>query len=200
MPSIISWEDIFPFIGWNLWLNRNNNNSNNINNTSHPLLASSVVKQALEYKLFTDKKNNTLKRIPLCISWHATPKGWYKINADGTFRSGKPISGIGGLIRNADSNWTFGFIKSIHADSPIYAELQAIHQGLTIAVEYIFTPLEVETDSTDVIYYLQKGYMTYNNIIFYYRWLMAKMGQVVLKHNCKEGNEAAHQMERECSK
>nr|XP_016451431.1 PREDICTED: uncharacterized protein LOC107776114 [Nicotiana tabacum] len=24
------------------------------------------------------------------------------------------------------------------------------------------------------------------------------MGQVVLKHNCKEGNEAAHQMEREC--
>lgn len=130
IPTLLNWEDLFSITIWNLWLNRN---SNNINTTSYLLLAFTVTKYSLEYKFFTDRVHNTSIRIPLCISWHAPPIGWFKLNVDGAFRRGKPISGIGGLIRNADSKWTFGFLKSIHADSPIHAELQAIHQGLTFA-------------------------------------------------------------------
>lgn len=62
-----------------------------------------------------------------------TPRGWFKLNIDGSFRSTTLTSGIGGIIRDADSNWISGFLKLVHTDSPIYAELQAIHQGLIFA-------------------------------------------------------------------
>lgn len=88
-----------------------------------------------------------------------TPIGWFKLNVDGAFRSATPISGICRLIRDADSNWTFGFIKSVHANCPIYVELQAIHQGLILAEQNNLTPLEMETNSPDVIRYLKKEFM-----------------------------------------
>lgn len=61
IPNTINWEDLFPFMIWNLWLNKN---SNNINNTTHSPSHALAVKHALEYKPCTEKETNLLRKFP----------------------------------------------------------------------------------------------------------------------------------------
>ncbi|XP_070023147.1 uncharacterized protein [Nicotiana sylvestris] len=135
------------------------------------------------------------KIIRINVKWQPPPRGWFKVNIDGTFKSNYLEGGISGVICDYKGQWRTGYHKKIQATSPIKTELQAFRHALQLIIrEHIF-PIEVETDATEVIRFLQDDYPTYNNLIYECRRLMeeaSRQGTITLKHSFREGNMMAH--------
>ncbi|KAM0997406.1 hypothetical protein ACFX13_007378 [Malus domestica] len=92
----------------------------------------------------TKKKHKNNQEVLLC--WSFPRHGWYKLNVDGSYRSGC-IAG-GGVIRNQDGEWLSGFAENLGTGKkPIEAEVWALYRGLELAWNYGWYPIEVETDS-----------------------------------------------------
>lgn len=72
--------------------------------------------------------------------------------------------------------------------------------GLQLACALQLSPLEIETDSTDVLLGLEHGYPTYNLIICECRRLMHQMEQVVVRHTFRQANQVSHGLAKEASK
>ncbi|KAK9006758.1 hypothetical protein V6N11_019092 [Hibiscus sabdariffa] len=62
--------------------------------------------------------------------WTGPPSGWIKLNVDASVSMADNKAGIGGVLRDEQGNWIFGFARSIGRCSVILAELWAIHDGL----------------------------------------------------------------------
>lgn len=89
-----------------------------------------------------------------------------------------------------------GYIKDIPHTTSIEAELQALWQGLKIVLDHNFTPLQISTDSEQVIR-LNEGNLHYNSIIFECRSLMEQLGNPSLEHNFREQNQVADLLAKE---
>lgn len=95
----ISWQEVFPFVLWNYWINKNRNNHNNL---LLPLLITHGNKISLL------KRVNWLK---INIKWHKPTLGWFKLNVDVAFKYEDLQSGLSGVFRNDDGNCVVGFLK-----------------------------------------------------------------------------------------
>ncbi|XP_019252871.1 PREDICTED: uncharacterized protein LOC109231684 [Nicotiana attenuata] len=149
----------------------------------------------MEYTFLTSRVNTYNKKLSINVKWRPPPRGWYKINIDGAFRSDYLEGGISGVIHDYKGQWRTGYHKKIHAISPIQAELQAFWHALQLIIREQIFPVEVETDATEVIRFLQDDYPTYNNLICECRWLINKASvqwKITLKHSFREGNMVAH--------
>lgn len=142
-----------------------------------------VLNQATEYKLLTERESNLTKHISIQVYWIKSQKGWYKLNIDGAFKNGDSHSGIGGIIRNSSGDWVMGVQMKSHSKSSIHSELQALYIGLQLTWEQKLYPLEVETDATHVINYINHGCVTYDSLVNNCRWLISKMDMQVIRHS-----------------
>lgn len=185
----MAWQTLLPFIIWGIWINRN---KNNVNNTNFTTKLNTLIKSPSEYILLNTKGGPTQARMSVKISWHKPQKNWYKLNTDGAYKDSTQKSGIGGMIRNHTGKWILGFQKQITAFSSLQTEIHAIHEGLQIATKYGLFPLEVETDSTEVIKAIHQNHLVFTNIILACRSLMHHRKDLLLQHNFKEGNQVAH--------
>ncbi|XP_075076389.1 uncharacterized protein LOC142163038 [Nicotiana tabacum] len=186
---LLTWRDLFPFVIWNLWMNRNRNNQNSTNRVMSSMTA---INHAVEYKLMTDRESNHTKKIPIHIRWHKPPAGWYKLNIDVSFNVNKVCCGMGGVVRNCKDDWVVGYQDYSRAISPLHAEFLALRQGLQVVMQMNLTPVEVEIDSTGVIKYLKNGCPTYDALIYNCSLLLSGMGKPGIMHNFREGNKVAH--------
>ncbi|KAM1100842.1 hypothetical protein PS1_007238 [Malus domestica] len=94
----------------------------------------------------TKKKHKNKQEVLLC--WSFPQHGWYKLNVDGTYRSGSGCIAGGGVIRNQDGEWLRGFAENLGTGKkPIEAEVWALYRGLELAWNSGWVPIEVETDS-----------------------------------------------------
>ncbi|KAH0724806.1 hypothetical protein KY284_000671 [Solanum tuberosum] len=109
------------------------------------------------------------------------------------------MGGIGGVIRDSYGNWVIGFIKIIYAYSPVMAGLQALHTGLTLALEKQTLPIEVEIDSTEVIELFQYAHPNFQSTIESCMSLLKKLGNPVVHHNFRQGNRLADFLAKEGS-
>lgn len=85
------------------------------------------------------------------ISWSPPPVSYYKLNTDGAFIKEDQTGGVGRVVRDPKSNWVIVFYKKICIFSHTLAELQDLELGLQLALDRGTVPIEVETDSTEVI-------------------------------------------------
>ncbi|XP_070003147.1 uncharacterized protein [Nicotiana sylvestris] len=96
--------------------------------------------------------------------------------------------GIGGV-----KDWIIGFFNRIKAHNSTHAELQALQADLNLAYEKRLAPLEIDTDSTDIIKLLQHNISpAYTNTILECRYLLKKLGNPVIRHSFREDNKVAH--------
>ncbi|XP_019234422.1 PREDICTED: uncharacterized protein LOC109214912 [Nicotiana attenuata] len=150
----IDWNSFFPFDIWNIWLNRNNNNQNN---TVNPINDAQITQRASEFKLLTEKSIKTPQKILIKIKWYKPPRGWFKLNIDGSFNNHNQKCGLRGIFRNTNGKWVVGFAKSTHANGSLEAEMKALKEELKTTKEWSLFPLEIETDSMEVVHAPAEG-------------------------------------------
>ncbi|BBH02046.1 ubiquitin-specific protease 12 [Prunus dulcis] len=97
------------------------------------------------------KKYNKVKKEQVLLCWSFPHHGWYKLNVDGSYRSGSGCIAGGGVIRNQEENGYLGLLQIWGTGKVIEAELWALYRGLELAWKSGSAPLEVETDSTTVL-------------------------------------------------
>lgn len=68
----------------------------------------------------------------------------------------------------------------------------ALYQGFCIAKNRKLYPLEIETDATRVISFINEGYKPYESVINSCRLLLAQIDSVVMHHNFRQGNKVAY--------
>ncbi|XP_070013164.1 uncharacterized protein LOC142176214 [Nicotiana tabacum] len=107
---------------------------------------------------------------------------------------------MGGIFRNYLGNWIIDFQKVDKAFSPLHAELQAIHEGLQIAISYDLFPLKVETDSTEAINVINQDHFVVTNTVHACRSLMLQRKDLLLRHNFQEENQVAHLLAKDACK
>lgn len=86
----------------------------------------------------------------------------------------------------------FGLSTSLSIFIPLLSKLEALKEGLQIALSNGFTLLIIETDSTEVIQILDKGNESNYMNVNYCRWLMHRLKQTTVHHNFRDGNQVVH--------
>ena len=66
---------------------------------------------------------------PVNGRWFRPPSGYSKLNVEGSVREGKSM--YGGILRNDQGQWVWGFTGFCGHASPLQAELVAIKEGLS---------------------------------------------------------------------
>ncbi|XP_075111177.1 uncharacterized protein LOC107777689 [Nicotiana tabacum] len=109
------------------------------------------MERATEFCLLTEKSILPSPKIYINVKWHRLPKGWFKLNIDASFHKNIQICGLCGVIRNANGHWIVGYTKSAHARGSLHAEIKALLDGLKTSLNWGLFPLQIETDSTEVV-------------------------------------------------
>lgn len=80
------------------------------------------------------------------------------------------------------------------------AELFAVLRGWQLADERGLTPLEINTDSTEVTRMLNNGNHVFDSVIFECRSIILRPRDIVVKHNYRETNKVADLLANEGAK
>ncbi|XP_019244379.1 PREDICTED: uncharacterized protein LOC109224248 [Nicotiana attenuata] len=124
----------------------------------------------------------------------------YKLNTDGTAKGKPDIGRIGGVFRTNNEDWVQGYMENMPHTTNIVTELTTLLKGLQIAERNGWIPLEVATDSTEVIRLLIIGNITYDPIICECKLLIQRMTRVVVRHSYKEQNRVTDALAKEEAK
>ncbi|OIT21512.1 hypothetical protein A4A49_64036, partial [Nicotiana attenuata] len=194
--NIISWEDLPLFCFWQIWLSRNNNL---FNNRKDMVNTKANLAKATEYIPISVNRTTT-KQKTIWVKCTPPLTNTYKLNTDRVAVGNPEKGGVGGAFRNAGGNWMLGYMRSIQHTTNTQAKLLALLKGLQIVEERQLTPLEINTDSTEVIRMLINGNLIFDSIIFECRSIVQRLGDVVVKHSFREMNKVADLLAKEGAK
>ncbi|KAL4317675.1 hypothetical protein AHAS_Ahas15G0408800 [Arachis hypogaea] len=138
---------------WRMWYWRNKDiNDDNYRRSHQPHIAIINQVQKINQSL---KRNYLIKRLKMKqeihIRWVPPPKGWVKLNTDGSLQGNTRCAGCGGLVRNEDERWVAGFTCRIGSCTASTAELWSVMEGLKLAWAMGMKRIIVECDSTAVV-------------------------------------------------
>ncbi|KAK9026183.1 hypothetical protein V6N11_039029 [Hibiscus sabdariffa] len=83
------------------------------------------------------------------MRWEAPAAGWIKINTDGSRNTSTGLASCGGVGRDSESRWCFGFAKGIGSCSCLEAEFWGIYEGLATAWSLRYPRVIIETDNRE---------------------------------------------------
>lgn len=79
-------------------------------------------------------------------------------------------------------------------------EQQALKYSLQLATEHSLMNFEIKTDAANIIDLLEsENYNPHNNIIFECRYWMKRLGDPLIHHIYREGNQVAHELAKQAS-
>jgi ribonuclease HI len=133
------------------------------------------------------------QRIVVSVRWSPPPRGWVRLNTNGSCRDCGHI-GCGGIIRGSDGEWLGGFSKYISIGSAYLAELWGVLEGLMYARRLQFCFIELHIDSLVVVQAITSnghGSWKGRSLVEQIRRLLALDWQVVVHHSYREANQCA---------
>ncbi|XP_058103550.1 uncharacterized protein LOC131247128 [Magnolia sinica] len=85
------------------------------------------------------------------VKWIRPPRGWVKLNVDGSSRGNTGLSGSGGVCRNKKSEFLFAFAIGYGVGSNFMAKVRAVVDSLKLCKDLGYSNVEVESDSITVV-------------------------------------------------
>ncbi|KAJ1428203.1 Ribonuclease H-like superfamily [Sesbania bispinosa] len=146
-------ESLFLSSLWWLWKWRNN-----IVFENHPWTIDSVVRNILVMKdemIHSVVGDRNDAQIFSTLWWQPPPVGYTKLNLDGSYNHSNNIMGSGGVMRDANGTWLWGFSGCHEPGNALLLELLAIKEGLTIAWEHNHRKFICEFDCLEALLLLQ---------------------------------------------
>ncbi|PRQ44148.1 putative ribonuclease H-like domain-containing protein [Rosa chinensis] len=86
-------------------------------------------------------------QLSLKFGARSPPSGFIKLNSDGSWISTSGEGGIGVIARNEHGQLMGGTAKSVTTSTALQVELQAISDGLSLAISNGWSNVEVESDN-----------------------------------------------------
>ncbi|XP_061993910.1 uncharacterized protein LOC133711840 [Rosa rugosa] len=125
------WSQLFIYICWFIWKWRNKSIFDT--NFQKPHNAASVIIHYISEWANGNMKprGNSIMRTEM-LSWLKPSPGHFKLNVDGS-RTHSGLIGAGGVIRDNDGNWTYGFMRNLGNGEVLKAEAWGLMTGLSIA-------------------------------------------------------------------
>ncbi|KAJ1405719.1 Ribonuclease H domain [Sesbania bispinosa] len=130
--------------------------------------------------------------------WKAPPMGYAKLNIDGSFIFDSREMGYGGVLRDSEGTWQWGFSGLAEQGSVIEAELVALMKGLHFAWENSFRKLICETDSLEVVHlitnYSEEVQSPFHDTLRSLMMWLDRDWDVCVKHVFREANLVADRL------
>ncbi|KAH1055712.1 hypothetical protein J1N35_033777, partial [Gossypium stocksii] len=89
--------------------------------------------------------------------WSASSGGCIKLNTDGAIWQNGSYVEIGGVFRDADANWLWGFSRLLGKETIFKIKARAILEGLRLAWEKGIRQLKVKSDNDLLIETIVEG-------------------------------------------
>lgn len=188
-----SWKVLFSVAMWHIWITRNKT-----------VFEMKVVKPfSIFNALFMDHasishtlqgKEKAADKTPK-PTWFPPTYDFLKLNVDGSWKELNEAGG-GGDFRGVSGNWYMGFSSKYDVATPLAAQLYAIREGLTMAVDYDIQNLELETDAAILVKLLNNLDDTYHHelspVINDVACLMSRFKSIEFCHIPRSSNKVAH--------
>ena len=190
--SKVSWQTVFSFAVWNLWLRRNHFAFDSLHKLPDPVAQS--LGFASEFFCLTGGEAIIKSFTIVPVKWHAPPLGWAKLNTDGSSFGNPGLAGGGGVIRDSSGSWLGGFSRHLGHNTSVQAELRALKDGLILAIDLVIPYLIVEMDSlvaVNLVSSLSTINVFLSSLVNDCRLLLEKFHQVSIKHIYREANKCA---------
>ncbi|KAH7844680.1 hypothetical protein Vadar_030567 [Vaccinium darrowii] len=132
------------------------------------------------------------------VSWTKPKPSCFKLNTDGASKGNPGASSCGGIIRDSEGKWIYGFHRNMGYATSLKAELWALRDGLVIAthVGFLENKLEVEVDATAVLKLIDDRdddniHGDLKKVVADCRLLLEKLGLTTPNHVYREANQCA---------
>ncbi|KAL4364057.1 hypothetical protein GQ457_04G031790 [Hibiscus cannabinus] len=87
----------------------------------------------------------------LVSNWAPPQVGWVKLNVDAAVATVDYTVGIGGVVRDENGSWLFGYAHFVGRCDVLLAEFWAIHDGLLHAWSMGYRRVELESDCLEAV-------------------------------------------------
>lgn len=148
------WPEIFALGCWTAWLWRNKQLHDP--NFQIPRQSQGVVREMLKHyrQKWGGESLNPPPQEIADVKWQIPPRGWVKVNVDGSFiREG--IGGCGGVVRGHAGEWIKGFSIKLEEPIQIATEVAAVLEGLKLCWDLQLRKVIVESDDKEVVEAIQ---------------------------------------------
>ncbi|VAI39971.1 unnamed protein product [Triticum turgidum subsp. durum] len=134
---------------------------------------------------------------PVC-KWRPPNEGWVKLNTDGSYVD-SDNAGAGMILRNSTGGIIFSACRSLFScRDAVEAELGAIMEGLSLAIQWSELPVAIETDSSLAVAMVTSTEVDrsiYAALVNEIRLLM-RLRQTCVTHVLRVQNKASYSLAR----
>ncbi|KAK2364421.1 hypothetical protein QL285_089294 [Trifolium repens] len=182
--TLLSWQSAISLIISNTALSGNNT----VNTSSNSLRDFSFLKK---FNIFIHPPRPTVLKEVL---WSPPMLDWYKCNIDGAFCGSSGNASCGGIFRNHEAEFVYGFAEPLTVTNAFCAELCGFMRAIEIAYNKHWNHLWIESDSLSVVSAFHHPAKSvawslsnrWKNVIF-----MASQMNIIVTHIYREGNQVA---------
>lgn len=131
------------------------------------------------------------------IGWSPPPLNWVTLNTDGSVRGLNFSASSGGILRDSQDKWVFGYGRNIGSCSVLKAELWGIWDGLHLAWQHGFRNVILETNckvAVETIIKEETMENDYYGLVIGIRNLLNRDWIVRCNHIYRERNRCADQL------
>ncbi|MBA0661421.1 hypothetical protein Goklo_005716 [Gossypium klotzschianum] len=156
------WPTLFSIVSWLIWKHGNDFIFKGASYSNMDLIATSIA--------WARSISNLARLNNSCCSeytkeyWQPQPVGWVKGNIDGSIPKHTSSAAVGGMIRDHEGNWLFGFGMRIGRYGIFQTEARALYEGLVVAWHEGFRQIEVESDNAILIDVVSNRYVVGSNL------------------------------------